>query len=88
MNGSTHAARGLVGRNRTMALRTRFAALTIAIAVVAAMLNGASWLLASTPPAANELVFACSVLHRVADIVETSDGPSSAPAHPDRLQHL
>ena len=88
MNAHTHAARGLSGRNRTIALRARFAVVAIVLAVVAAMANGASYVLANTPSAANELVFACSVLHRVSDIVETPDGAIFPHSRTDNLQHL
>jgi hypothetical protein len=88
MNAITHVARGSRGRNLTIALRARFTVVALVLAVLAAMANGASYVLADTPPAANELVFACSVLHRVADIVETSEGDATAHPHLEGAQHL
>ena len=88
MNAYTHAARGLRGNDGTIALRTRFVVLAVGLAVVAARANGASYVLANTPPAANELVFACSVIHHVKDIVETPHDASSAHPLPGRVQPL
>ena len=88
LRASPRTVRRCRGSRRPTPLRTRVVRGAIALAGLAAMVNGASWVLADAPKAANELVIAKSVLAFVAGAPSPTSACPSVDSHHDQGHSL